>query len=311
MKHSKYLSLAAVAGAVVALALQPAMADALLTGNYLKVGVNNTGGLIDSTFNTGINYDKTGTSTFLPYDFIKPGTPYEFYSIGYAGSPGGKNSFGTSSSDSNSFGYYQTQLLGFANPGSTTTDTSSAGVLSATTTGGSYGALAISQVMSFGVNSGFIDFTVNLTNTSASALDNVVYGRGMDPDQDVYAGGGYATTNTIVSGDLVTGSAPITDWTIGIYTASAYAHTPTIQSSWDSNPYDLLNPHNDGSGDYTIDMGWNVGTLGAGETATITFQYRIADTHVAVDTVPDNGSTLGLLGLVMVGFVALRRKLAV
>jgi hypothetical protein len=306
--------MAALAGTVVALALQPAMADALLTGNYLKVGVNNTGGLIDSTFNTGINYDKNGTATYAPYDFLKPGTPYEFYSIGYAGSPGGKNTFGTPSSNSNSYGYYHTIQSGGSNPGSTTTNTSAAGVLSATTTGGAYGALAISQVMSFGVNSGFIDFTVTLTNTSAAAVNNVVYGRGLDPDQDVYAGGGYNTTNTIVSGDLVTGSAPITDWTIGIYSNSAYAHTPTIQGSpgvlWDSNPYDLLLPSNDGYGDYTINMGWNIGTLGAGESATIAFQYRIADTHVAVEAVPDNGSTLGLLGLAMVGFVAFRRKLA-
>jgi len=39
-------------------------ADAILAGNYLRVGVNNSGGLIDSAFTVGINYDSTGTGTW-------------------------------------------------------------------------------------------------------------------------------------------------------------------------------------------------------------------------------------------------------
>jgi len=115
----------------------------------------------------------------------------------------------------------------------------------------------------------------------------VVYARGLDPDQDVYAGGGYVTKNTIASGNLVYGSAPITDWTIGIFSDSPYSHVPSIRADWSSDPYSLLTPRNDGDGDYTINMVFDIGTLGAGQSANVDFQYRIAETGGGVSTVPE------------------------
>jgi len=111
----------------------------------------------------------------------------------------------------------------------------------------------------------------------------VVYARGLDPDQDVYAGGLYNTNNTIASGDLVYASAPITDWTIGIYSNSSYDHVPTISYYWPfADPYSLLTPRDDGNGDYSINMAFDIGTLAPGASADIAFQYRIADTSGGV-----------------------------
>lgn len=265
------------------MALSPVRAaDAILNGKYLRVGVNDSGGLIDSRFTVGIDYDKTGTSSWTGFDFLKPGTPYEFCSVGY----GEKWA---------QAGYY------YGNPlGSTTTNTSSASVLSTHTSGGKFGELGLTQDLSYAIGSGYIDFSVTLKNLSDASMSNVVYARGLDPDQDVYAGGGFPTTNNIVSGDLVTGSAPVTDWTIGIFSNSAIPHVPTVHSYWpNGNPYYLLTPWNDGNGDYSINMAWNIGTLGAGQSATIDFQYRIAQTEGGVVGVPDSASTLGLLGLAL------------
>ena len=123
----------------------------------------------------------------------------------------------------------------------------------------------------------------------------------------------YQGANSIVNGNLVTGSAPVTDWTIGIFSNSSYAHTPTIQYSWTSDPYILQVPHDDGYGDWTINMGWNIGTLAAGETAVVNFQYRIAETKGEVVTphvpgVPDTTSTLAVLGATLLGLAGFRRK---
>lgn len=295
-------SLAVIAGSTLALALQPLQAsDVILNGKYLRVGVNDSGSLIDSAFTVGIDYDSTGTGTPTGFDFLKPGSPYEFFGVGYNGS-------------SQTFGYHDGSYISF---GGTTTDTSSGSTLSTLTTG-SWGLLGISQTLSFGENSGFINFSVSLTNNSDAAINNVVYGRGLDPDQDVYAGGGYETTNTIVNGNLVTGSAPVTDWTIGIFSDSSYAHTPTISSSWPlpnfNDTYSLLTPRNDGYGDYSINIGWNIGTLAAGETAVVNFQYRVAETQGEVVTphnpsVPDATSTLAVLGVTLLGLAGIRRKI--
>jgi hypothetical protein len=62
---------------------------------------------------------------------------------------------------------------------------------------------------------------------------------------------------------------------IGIYSDSVYSHTPTISSGWSIDPYVLLDPNDDGDGDYTINMAWDIGTLAPGESADIYFKYRI------------------------------------
>jgi hypothetical protein len=169
--------------------------------------------------------------------------------------------------------------------------------------------------MWFSKSGGTIYFDVKLKNITDSLLTNIAYARGLDPDQDVYAGGGYSTNNSIVNPNLVTGSAPLTDWTIGIFSDSSFSHTPTIRSSWPyGNPYGLLTPRDDGNGDYSINMAWNIGDLAAGATADITFEYRIAPTKDEVVTppgtgVPDAASTLGLtLGAIgLLGLVRRRR----
>ena len=177
--------------------------------------------------------------------------------------------------------------------------------------------LGISQQLAFANNSGTIDFSVTLTNNGTSTMSNVAYARGLDPDQDVFAGGGYPTTNNIVNGNLVTASAPVSGWTIGIFSDSDIAHLPTVHADWSyqstSNPYYLLDPKNDGNGDYSINMAWNIGELAAGESANIKFQYRIAESFDDVVVPPthgvaDAGSTVGLLGLGLGALAAFKAR---
>lgn len=278
--------------AMTTLGLVSAQANVVLNGNVLRVGVHSSGGLINNSFTVGIDYDETGTGSWTGYDFLKPGTAFEFYSVGVNGS-------------SSAAGYY------YGDPFSSTTSNTSSGSTLSTLTTGSYGLLGISQELWYTTNGGTINFSVSLTNNGTVAMNNVAYARGLDPDQDVYAGGGYPTTNTIVSNDLVVGTAPVTDWTIGIYSDSSYTHTPTVRSSWPyGDAYGLQTARNDGYGDYSINMAWAIGTLEAGETATIDFEYRIAETQDEVITppsVPETASTIGLFGLAMAALIGARR----
>ena len=104
--------------------------------------------------------------------------------------------------------------------------------MSALTTG-RYGDLGFSQSINFNKNSGVIHYAVTLTNNGRSAINNVAYASGFDPDQDVYAGGNYETTNTIGT-DRVVAYAPVTGWG----TASVGDGTISI-TGWSSNPYYL------------------------------------------------------------------------
>lgn len=234
----------------------------ILEGNVLRVGVSNTGGLIDDAKTVGIDYDKNGTAAWTTYDFLTPGSPFEFYSIGVDDI---WDEAGYSSGDAF---------------GATTTNTSSGSALAALTTG-SFNGLDITQVLTFLNDSGVIDFTITLTNSSETIMTNLAYARGLDPDQDVYAGGGYSTNNDIPRSDLVTATATVTNWTIGIRD-SVGGGVPSVDSGWDQNPYNLFIPHNDGNGDYTINMTWQRASLATGESWVIKFQYIIDDTLAGV-----------------------------
>jgi len=293
MKKLTFLFLAFV----LVLGASVAHADTLIfTGDYLRVGVSESGGVVDDNFVVGIDYDKDGAGTFSTGgDFIKPGTPREFYSLGVGGN-------------------WDAAGYDFGNNFSAvTTDTSTAGLFSATTVA-SFGGLIWTQVMSFAQNSGIIGFVVTVENPTDEALRDIVYARGLDPDQDVYfPGGGYATTNTIVNGNLVTASAPISDWTIGIFSDDDVTHVASISSEWESDPYVLLGGMNDGYGDYTINMAWDIGTLTAGSSLSFAFEYRIGESAGEVINpgagVPEPGTFL-LMGLGLAGLIGLRRKMA-
>ena len=193
--------------------------------------------------------------------FFKPGSPFEFYSIGVNDS---WDAAGYSSG--NAFG--------------ATSRTQAPGALAALTTG-SFNGHDITPVMTFLNVSAVIDVTITLTNSTTTTMTNLVYARGLDPDQDVYAGGSTFTTNDIPLPNLVTGSAATTNWTIGIKDVSG-GGVPSVDSGWDQNPYNLFIPHNDGNGDYTINMAWQRASLAPGESWVIKFQYIIDDTKAGV-----------------------------
>lgn len=254
----------------------------VLAGNYLQVGVSDSGGLIDDNFVAGINYDPTGMGNYTAADFLRPGTPFEFYSIGVNGAWAAAgystgNTFNTTS--------INTTVPPFQS-GVTTSG--------AFTLGG--GWLMYRQTVFFDQNASAINFSVDLLNIGASPVYDVVYARGLDPDQDVYVGGWFDTINAIAPG-AVSARGPLSKYVITIKDLEGNG-VPGISYWWDRNPYNLLLGPNDGNGDCTINMAWNIGTLEPGRSYEIDFQYVIS-------VVPVPGTVMllasGLLGLVGLG----------
>jgi len=304
MKSTKYILTLMAAGAAVALT-QQANAQYTLQGNYLEVGVGSDGSIINPSGSApyagqyysqfpGIIWNGAGTGfagSYVNNDFITPGTPFQMYSIGVGGSWGsfwGGNSLGAS--------------------------TIQTGPLSTLTTGG-YGGLTYSQSLSFTPGSSVINFAMTLKNPTAAAIGDIAFATGFDPDPDVYQHGSYFTDNQIVEPGVVQAIGPDTGNSIIIQDLSGGA-VADIQADWpEYDPYDLLNGYNDGNGDYAIFDAWNVGTLEAGATETIDYNYIINATPVTstspiiTGTVPDGASTLGLLGLALTGLGVIRRKI--
>ncbi len=292
------LGILAVSGLLAAPSMTSA-ASFVLEGDYLKVGVNYNGALInDGLSNTGINYDITGTKTWPGYDFLTPGTPWQLYSIGVGGS------------------YSPISYFSGGGAGLTTTDTSSGTTLSALTSGNvTVGSTNVgySQTISFDTTKAIINFRSIITNTGNSTLTNLAFGTSLDPDQDVYAGGGYATTNDIPAANLVTATAPVTDWTIGIRDLTG-GGIPTVLAfaTWPDNPYAMLNGGVSANlapyADETINMAWAKADLGAGESWTLDYQYSIAETKDTVVGAVPEPSTFILLGAGLAGLAFARER---
>jgi len=321
MKSTKHILTLMAAGAAVALTQQANAQDFVLDGNTLLVGVNQGGSIVESTVGgptptspfIGIQYDSTGTGNYgLGYDFITPGDPYQYYAVGVGGS------------------YAQNSYDRGNNLGMSTVNTSTASTLQTTSTGGNYLGLGVSQTLSFqksGTGSGVIAYNVQLKNTTGATLPNVAYSTGLDPDQDVYFDGNYATANNIVSKNYLYATGTATAWTIGIANTSAYTPTGTwvADEGWDyggdTDPY--ITTYGTASGslvgagyanyaDDTINMDWQLGDLAPGATIDLTYDYVIAGTPASASTsiaTPDGASTLGLLGLALTGLGVIRRKI--
>ena len=298
-----------VIGAGIALITQEAIAQTTLSGNYLQVGVGADGSIINPSGTApaisgqsyssmpGIIWDGSGTGNFsVNNDFITPGTPFQMYSLGVT-SPSGATSYGMAS------------YVGGNSLGATTIQT---GPLS-TQTIGSFGGVSYVQNLSFGANNSIIHFSVTLTNNNESALSNIAYATGFDPDPDVYQHNSYFTNNSIISSGIVEATGPLTGNSILIQDLTGGA-VASIVSYWPAyDPYGLLAGTNDGNGDYSIFDAWNISSLAAGASTTIDYNYIINSTPVApgdpVLGVPDMGSTLAMLGFALAGLGALRRKM--
>lgn len=276
--------------AMGAVAAVPAFADSfVLEGNNLRVGVGSSGALVDDSIavvSSGLLGGHRGAVgvQYRGVDLIMPGTPFQFYAIGADGQ------YGIASNDGavgNSFA-------------TVTTNTSSGGRLSALTTG-SYGAIGFTQKLSFDKGAYVISYDITLTNAGTDTLSDVVFATGFDPDQD-YSDffEAFETENSIRTG-MVNAYGPNAGWGIAIVGDG----NATISSSWDTDPYLLLTPINDGYGDNTINMGWRIGDLAAGQSATISYDYAITDADGNVVPEP---STMILLGSGLTALVVFRKK---
>lgn len=264
----------------------------VLTGNYLNVGVDESGGLIDGDAWVGIQYDPTGSGTFGVADFLTPGDAFEFYSVGVNDE-------------------YQAAGYDYGNPfDMVTTDTSSGDILSAKSIG-AYGDLSLEQILWFDKNSKVINFDLTATNLGGETL-YATYARGLDPNQDAEDYGEYDTLNSIIDQDNVIATGPYSGWSIKLTNVDDPGGAePSIDSEWNDDPYYLYDsPPDDGDGDNTINLAWGEGIFDPEATGSLHFTYTIGDNSQTSATTPEPATMALLLsGLAGLGILKKKRRI--
>jgi len=289
-----------------------------LQGLYLEAAINRQGDSIaeagQGTAPSGFHQSVTGEFGFAADldgwdqgaaptigDVVVPGADVDNTTVGYSTTING-----TPTNISNTVG--------------TTTDTSDdvARVLAATTAA-TAGALQISSTTSFTENATYMRIEVTLTNVSASRLFDVRYMRNLDPDQDNVPHGQFDTINDVVANPtgiddvaIASSQGPTSGVPFQIVTDDARARASVLSLGLTAtDPYaaEVFDSPNDPNGTQ-LDRGMNIvfglGSLGAGESTTITYflsfnQQGAGDDHVTGtpgdDTLDGQGGDDILLGL--------------
>jgi hypothetical protein len=298
-----------VAGICLALCVAGAQAAPLvLQDNWVRAGVSDLYGTLGSngTVSPGILFDPTGTSAYGINDFLTPGTPFEGFYLTASGANWGNNNDGDNTGINSP--YILTALSAtHATAESTTTD----GVLSIKH------EYTLSRVSTQSV----ITIKTTITNTSATAVTNLKALRTLDPDPDVNAYGVFNTINTVPTPSRACGEGARTGEVICITTSSAaYSPRAGVSRSWSTDPAVYLAGVNDGDGDWTIGLAFDIGTLAPGASAVLDYSYLLSDKldniipvvpTTAASAIPTlNELALALLALTLAGgaTLGLRRK---
>ncbi len=252
------------------LAATPALAASLvLTGDYIKIGLNDRGTLgYSGNTSPGILYDGTGTGTFnTDYDYLTPGSPFEGFVV--SGTGGSAFTFiNNNDSISDITGGTLTDYSGVAFNGATYEQR-------AVWTGTAGSLFTITNDYAF--NEGDQQLKITTTITALSDLTDITFSRQIDPDAVAADGDSSETNNfrgsgSVSANDLVYAEALVSKYVIGLYTNTSYTHNSGV-TFWTTDTSSYLNGTDVGHGDNTIGLGFDLGDLLTGGTITFNYSY--------------------------------------
>jgi hypothetical protein len=251
-------------------------------GVYLNNKIISTCVSKDGTFGNG--HDLVGM-TFEGADFLRPGSPYEYFSVRFDG---------TTYHNNNSYGYG----LGAIGGGDTIKNTKIKALSrSASDNGGAMvyslitegecpydKGLKIVQKYTLDPNSKEIIIRVEMSNIGWLPIHDLYYARGLDPDPDIQTYGSFGTYNqkggdfgtlAVSPQNLVQATGTYSKLAVGLYSVDDMKHNTCISSYWSMEPTDTISctTPNQPYADHTIGIAFELDSLYPGQKKVFSFKY--------------------------------------
>ena len=146
---------------------------------------------------------------------------------------------------------------------------------------GEASGLGVSQLLGYSSGDSFLEIQTTVTAMTGAAVTGLMLLRGVDPDQDAFHSGLYATANDVV--DVRRGALVVAEGaeaTIALATLAPGA-VGSVETPWPVEPASVVDSPVDPDGataDSSINLGFDLGDLSDGESVAVTYWYIAAET---------------------------------
>ncbi|MCF6323445.1 MAG: hypothetical protein L3J89_03830 [Gammaproteobacteria bacterium] len=265
-----------------------------LENNFVATCVSEDGTFGNGFAPLGMTFNPAGTGTVNAPDYLRPGSPHEYFSVTFNKqlfTNNNRNGPTMTGSDNIPTKIRRLDRYPALQEGGV--------MVSSSITGENHAQLNIKQKYTLDPNSREIIVRVEMQNTGYGMLQGISYARGIDPDQDIPTT--YHTVNRkghsyffpgspvhVKPANMVWASGKYSKLSIALYSVDPVGHDTCVSRTWTTDPIDILS-QNCGDpqpvfdipaglygfdySDSTINIAFKVGKLAPKEKKVFSFKY--------------------------------------
>jgi len=265
-----------------------------LENNFVATCVSEDGTFGNGSAPLGMTFNPAGTGTVNAPDYLRPGSPHEYFSVTFNKqlfTNNNRNGPTITGSDNIPTKIRRLDRYPALQEGGV--------MVTSSITGNDYAQLEVKQKYTLDPNSREIIVRVEMQNTGYGVLEGITYARGLDPDQDRPRT--YQTVNRkghsyffpgspihVKPANIVRASGRYSQLSVALYSVDPVGHDTCVSRSWTTDPLDILsqncgNPqpvydapaglYGFNYSDSTINIAFKVGRLAPKEKKVFSFKY--------------------------------------
>ena len=267
-----------------------------LENRYVATCISRDGTLGNGFNKLGLTFNPKGTGTVVSPDFLQPGSPFEFFAVSIDG-----QNYHNNNRNGGTYSPPGDMIPTKVKPLSRFSFFQNGGAIAYS----SIKNLQITQEYTLDPNSRELIVRVEFQNKGKHTIKELLYARGIDPDQDrpttfntFNKRGGSFGYLPISPENIVQAVGLKSKLAIGLYSVDPIKHNTCVSRRWTMNPQHIfsltgscaLSSRPIAIADSTINMAFNLGQLRADEKKVVLFKYLFEQKRKRLNPIKDYSS---------------------